>query len=147
MQNNSIAIEKIVTNVAKRFSTQLTQPWLLVNVPDQALYVIRSESIECTYSVSTSKYGLGEKQDSYKTPVGAHVIAQKIGGQCQVNEILRARKATGECADIISQAIASEKDLILTRILWLKGLEAGKNLGGDVDSFDRYIYIHATRHK
>jgi hypothetical protein len=145
VQTNSFAIEKIVTNVAERFFKQLTSPWLLVSASNQMLYVIRSESIECAYMVSTSKYGLGGQQDSYKTPLGAHVVAQKIGGQCQTNEILRARKATGECAEIISQAITSHQDLVLTRLLWLKGLESNINLGEGVDSFDRYIYIHGTQ--
>ena len=137
-------MNKLFADVANKYADQLTHPWLLVDTTQQRLYLVQSGIAQQTYSVSTSKFGLGAQQDSYKTPQGAHVIAQKIGSNCQVNEVLRAREPSGECAEIVVQAVSSELDLVLTRILWLRGLEDGKNLGPGVDSFNRYIYIHGT---
>lgn len=138
-------MQKVVANIADRFSESVTQPWILVDTSKQCLYLINADILQSSYPISTSKYGLGEEQDSYKTPQGAHVIAQKVGDDCERNEILRAREPTGECAEIISQAASSQQDLVLTRILWLKGLEPGKNSGEGMDSFQRYIYIHGTQ--
>lgn len=145
MQIDSVAIEKHITVISQQYSAQLTPVWLLVCSGNQCLYIIDNNNVERNYSISTSKYGLGQQQDSYKTPLGAHIIEQKIGAQCGLNEILRARLPTGEYAEIINDAIASQQDLILSRILWLKGLEAGKNLGEGIDSKQRYIYIHGTQ--
>ncbi len=139
------SVNNFIADIAKQFSTQMTDVWLLVITDNQCMYVINVDSVESSYAVSTSKYGLGETQDSYKTPRGAHTIEQKLGAQCEMHEILRARQATGECAQIISEALSSQEDLILTRVLWLKGLETGKNLGEGIDSFQRYIYIHGTQ--
>lgn len=141
----SFDINNISTNLSERFPEQLTRSWLLVSIEKQCLYLLSENKLENSYPISTSKFGVGCEQDSYKTPPGAHVIAQKIGDQCAMNEILRGRQATGECAQILDQAEVSQHDLILTRILWLQGLEAGKNLGEGIDSFQRYIYIHGTQ--
>ena len=96
------------------------------------------------YSVSTSRYGLGCEQDSNKTPTGAHIIAEKIGDDGVMNEIFKGRQATGEVAEIIHTAQQSDQDLILSRIMWLRGLEDGHNCGEGIDSYQRYIYIHGT---
>lgn len=96
------------------------------------------------YRVSTAKNGLGEQSGSYRTPRGRHRIAEKIGAGQPMYAVFKARVPTGE---IWSRELALEKpgcDWILTRILWLEGLEEGKNKGGTVDSHDRYIYIHGT---
>lgn len=96
------------------------------------------------YPISTAKNGLGEQSGSYCTPRGRHRIAVKIGAGQPLYAVFKARVPTGE---IWSRELAAEKpgcDWILTRILWLEGLEEGKNKGGTVDSHDRYIYIHGT---
>jgi hypothetical protein len=96
------------------------------------------------YRVSTAKNGLGEQSGSYCTPRGRHRIAEKIGANQPLYAVFKARVPTGE---IWSRELAQEKpgcDWILTRILWLEGLEEGKNRGGTVDSHSRYIYIHGT---
>jgi len=141
----SSAMERHISYVANKFSQHLTPCWLLISTEKQSMYLINVDTIEKDYSISTSMYGVGSEQDSFKTPPGAHVVAQKIGEHCELNEILRGRQATGECADIIYQAKSSQEDLILSRILWLKGLEKGKNFGQGVDSYQRYIYIHGTQ--
>ncbi len=138
------SLDNTVPLVQKKFSSQITSPWLLVDSTSQQLYLINNGLFK-TYTVSTSKYGLGCQQDSLKTPVGAHQIAQKIGGTNQLNEIFVARVGTGKLAEIIYEKSCSNQDLILTRILWLQGLEQGKNCGEGIDSFQRYIYIHGTQ--
>lgn len=96
------------------------------------------------YPVSTAKNGLGEKNGSYCTPRGRHRIAAKIGAGQPLYAVFKGRAPTGE---VWSRELAAKnpgRDWILTRILWLEGLEPGKNKGGTVDSHSRYIYIHGT---
>jgi L,D-transpeptidase YbiS len=96
------------------------------------------------YAVSTARNGAGEASGSYCTPRGRHRIADKIGAGTPLFAAFKARVATGE---IWSPPLADNdtaRDWILTRILWLDGLEPGKNQGGTVDSHARYIYIHGT---
>jgi hypothetical protein len=91
-----------------------------------------------TYRCSTSKYGIGEEAGSNKTPRGLHRIAQKAGGGWPVGAAFKSRQVTGFTWH--GQPGAA----ITHRILWLEGLEQGFNRGGNVDSFQRYIYIHGT---
>lgn len=96
------------------------------------------------YRISTAKNGLGEQSGSYCTPRGRHHIAEKIGAGQPLYTVFKARVPTGE---IWSRELAAEKpgcDWILTRILWLEGMEEGRNKGDTVDSHSRYIYIHGT---
>lgn len=133
-------INKIVSN----YSAHLTQPWLLVDSASQHLSVMDKTEERSNYTISTSRYGLGCEQDSNKTPSGAHKIAEKIGGEGEIYEIYKGRQATGEVAEVIHTAQQSDEDLILSRIMWLQGLEEGQNCGQGVDSHQRYIYIHGT---
>lgn len=97
-----------------------------------------------TYSVSTGKNGVGEKKDSGCTPRGWHQVDSIIGLEHEINSVFVARKWTGE---VYSEELASQypnRDWILTRIIQLNGLEPGRNQGGDVDTKERYIYIHGT---
>ncbi len=96
------------------------------------------------YPISTAKNGLGEQCGSYCTPRGRHRIAEKIGAGQPMFAVFKARVPTGE---IWSRDLAAEnpdRDWILTRILWLDGDEEGRNKGSEVDTHDRYIYIHGT---
>ena len=95
------------------------------------------------YPVSTSKYGIGSKAGSNKTPLGKHRIEKKIGDGAPIYTIFKARRNTGRSAKAILNDPGAG-DLVTTRIMWLKGLEPGRNSGRGVDSFRRYIYIHGT---
>jgi lipoprotein-anchoring transpeptidase ErfK/SrfK len=75
--------------------------------------------------------------------VGLHRVAEKIGANCSLREIIRARIPTGEVAPL-GDAAPATRDMITTRVLWLQGLQPGFNSGGNVDSHLRYIYIHGT---
>ncbi len=88
------------------------------------------------YVVSTSRFGIGQVMHSNRTPLGLHRIARKIGGDCPEGTVFKARKPIGR----LSQGMPEGS--IVHRILWLDGLEPGKNRGGNVDTFNRYIYIH-----
>ena len=98
----------------------------------------------CQYPVSTARNGAGELEGSFCTPRGAHRIAQKIGEGAPLFAVFKARVATGEIWTPQLEAEEPGRDWILSRILWLDGLEPGNNQGGDVDSHARYIYIHGT---
>jgi hypothetical protein len=134
-----------IASIEESYAGQLTQPWLCVDVSRQLLWVIENTHIVNEYEVSTSRYGVGNKQDSYKTPLGAHAIKQKIGDGAALGEIFKARQASGQQAQIIFQPEHDYQDLILTRILWLTGLEPGHNSGPGIDSYTRYIYLHGTQ--
>lgn len=96
------------------------------------------------YPVSTAANGLGEANGSHCTPRGRHRIADKIGAGAPLCAAFQAREPTGEIWTPELDAAHPGRDWILTRILWLEGLEPGKNQGGSVDSHARYIYIHGT---
>ena len=117
---------------------------IVVNVASQELLLLKKGDIEAKYSVSTSAYGTGSKINSFKTPLGKHKISEKIGQGLPKGAILKARKWTGAIANIIKTPIDTDFDVVTSRILWLEGLEQGKNLGPGVDSKSRYIYIHGT---
>ena len=86
----------------------------------------------------------GERQGSEQTPRGPHEIRAKIGDGAPVGAVFVGRRPTGEVCTPERFAAQPERDWILTRILWLRGLEPGRNRLGDVDSMRRFIYIHGT---
>ena len=96
------------------------------------------------YPVSTALNGPGEKKNSGCTPRGKHIVRAKIGDGQALGTVFIGRRPTGE---LWSPELAAEhpaRDFILSRILWLSGCEPGVNRLGDVDSMQRYIYIHGT---
>ena len=113
---------------------------LLVLVRKQMMYVITKGEIVRQYSVSTSRFGVGNKSGSNKTPLGWHRIKQKIGGNAKKGEIFKNRRRVG----IIAKTGKTQSDLITSRILRLEGLEPGLNQGKDIDTLHRDIYIHGT---
>ena len=96
------------------------------------------------YVVSTAANGAGCTKDSGCTPQGAHIIRAKIGAGAPVNTVFVGRRPTGEICTPELMAQYPNRDWILTRILWLSGTEVGKNRLGNVDTMQRYIYIHGT---
>ena len=97
-----------------------------------------------SYRVSTSKHGSGERNGSYRTPRGRHVVRAKIGAGQPENTVFVRRRPTGETWTPALHAAHPGRDWILTRILWLSGREPGHNRLGDVDTMRRYIYIHGA---
>jgi len=123
--------------------TQPLNQCLVVDVKQQLMYFYQQDQLTHTYSVSTAKNGLGNKEGSYQTPYGFHNIDEKIGDGQPLNMMFKGRQALGEIA-IINHPKYTEQDSITTRILWLSGLQEGINLSGDVDTKQRYIYIHGS---
>ncbi|MFO7992946.1 MAG: L,D-transpeptidase [Marinobacter sp.] len=97
-----------------------------------------------SYPVSTALNGPGERQNSGCTPRGDHYVRAMVGGGAPLNAVFVARRPTGEVYSAELARQFPDRDWILSRILWLCGLESGKNRGSGVDSFRRFIYIHGT---
>ena len=91
------------------------------------------------FPCSTSRFGIGQIEGSNRTPLGLHRIAEKIGDGQPAGTVFESRQIVGH----VSQPEFSDAK-ITTRILWLEGLEPGFNRGTNVDSHERYIYIHGT---
>lgn len=96
------------------------------------------------YAMASAEKGCGEQKGSYQTPRGQHVVRAKIGAGQPCCAVFKARRPTGEIWDESLHASHPGRDWILSRILWLSGREPGFNRLGDVDTMQRYIYIHGT---
>jgi len=100
--------------------------------------------VKARYVISTAANGVGCEKDSGCTPLGEHIVRAKIGAGAPLNTVFVGRRPTGEILSPELIAQYPQRDWILTRILWLSGTEVGKNRLGNVDSMQRYIYIHGT---
>ena len=117
---------------------------IIIDISEQRLYLFEKDVLKQSFPVSTSSFGEGSIENSFKTPLGLHQIKSKIGTNVPIYTIFIARENTNKKAKIINNKIDSADDFVTSRILWLDGLEIGKNKGSGVDSYDRYIYIHGT---
>lgn len=117
---------------------------LEANLSEQKIYLLDDRKIIKRYPISSGLNGAGEETDSGKTPRGLHIIRAKIGEGCAANTVFVGRRPTGEVYSLALREQFPNRDWILTRILWLSGLEVGKNRLGRVDTMRRYIYIHGT---
>lgn len=118
--------------------------FIKINISKQSLSIYENNILKKEYIISTAKNGAGEINGSEKTPRGLHVIRAKIGRNAPLNAIFKQRRFNGEIYSIDLKKKFPQRDWILTRILWLSGLEVGKNRLGAVDTMRRYIYIHGT---
>jgi lipoprotein-anchoring transpeptidase ErfK/SrfK len=130
----------------KRLGVLPTRFVCLVNVRRQEMQLVEplpdliraACAVRKIYSISTSRFGIGQNKDSNRTPLGLHRIAEKVGGGWPAGATFKSRKMMGYTWK------GSPGAAITHRILWLDGLEPGFNRGGHVDTFERYIYIHGT---
>ncbi|MEY3837871.1 MAG: hypothetical protein RL304_853 [Verrucomicrobiota bacterium] len=118
---------------------------IVVSIDQQKLWFFAGEAAR-EYVVSTARAGVGCVADSLRTPLGLHRVAEKIGDATPKGMVFKARVPTGR---IWTEGPAPEDNLITTRILWLEGLEPGKNAGHDaagrlVDTKARFVYLHGT---
>ena len=118
---------------------------IVVSIDQQKLWFFAGEAVR-DYIVSTARAGVGCVADSHRTPLGLHRVAEKVGDDAPKGMVFKARVPTGR---IWTEGPAPEDNLITTRILWLEGLEPGKNAGHDsagqlVDTKARFVYIHGT---
>jgi lipoprotein-anchoring transpeptidase ErfK/SrfK len=113
----------------------VTSQKIVVSVPDQKLVVFDGDKKVASYPVSTSKFGLGDQNGSYRTPLGELEVASRIGANAPVGAVFKGRVPTGE----VLRPNAPGRDPIVTRIIQLRGCES-QNAG----ALDRGIYIHGT---
>jgi len=135
------AIER-VRGLRKESELVAPEDFVLVDTNEQTLSYLKGAEAEAVFKVSTSRFGTGNAEGSYKTPLGLHRIAEKIGDGAAPRTIFSSRENTGV---VWAEGMDAENQ-ILTRILRLQGLEEGVNAGPppSIDSYERYIYIHGT---
>ena len=121
--------------IATSCTTPDTHHRVVVSVPDQKLVVLEDGRPVGTFPVSTSKFAIGDAPGSRGTPLGEMAIAKKIGTGAPLGAVFKDRRRTGE----VLVPDAPGRDPIVTRILWLKGLEPQ-----NANAYGRYIYIHGT---
>ncbi len=122
----------------------MSETRLLVDLAQQRLDVLRDGAALRSYAVSTAANGAGQRRDSECTPLGAHLVRARIGAGAPPGTVFVARRPTGELYTPAMRERHPDRDWILTRILWRSGLEPGHNRLGDVDTMQRYIYIHGA---
>ncbi|MEY2508316.1 MAG: hypothetical protein QOH01_2645 [Verrucomicrobiota bacterium] len=108
-----------------------------ISVRDQQLVLKRGRKKLAAYPVSTSRFGLGSKEGSFKTPTGTFRIAEKIGEEMPPRTVFKSRRPVRA-----TKKMLREDDLVMTRILWLDGLEPR-----NANTHSRYVYIHGTNHE
>lgn len=129
--------------IYSRLKNYLASPgelYIVQSIEDQKLYACREGRVVEIYDSSSSRYGVGIREGSFRTPPGVHRIREKIGSGASPLRIFKDRKDTGTDWD----GKSGEENLVLARILRLEGLEEGINRGPGVGSFERFIYIHGT---
>jgi hypothetical protein len=119
---------------------------MVVSIGRQLLGFYENDALLKSYVISTSKLPPSNIRDSLGTPRGLHEIGEKIGAGAPPGIVFKARVSTGRHFSEFDE-IEQAKNLITTRILWLRGLELGVNAGGNVDTYSRYIYVHGTNHE
>jgi len=139
MAMKSTAIER-VGGLCKELELAAPEDLVLVDTSGQTLSYLKKSGGGVMFKASTSRFGIGNLEGSYKTPLGLHRIAEKIGEGAELWTIFSSRENTGV---VWTEGMDGENQ-ILTRILRLQGLEPGVNAGPKIDSYDRYIYIHGT---
>ena len=113
-----------------------------VSIAAQRLRLLKNDDIIMDVAISTAVNGPGEESGSECTPRGWHKVRAKIGTDTEENTVFVGRRPTGEIYGPPLRQQHPQRDWVLTRILWLCGMEVGKNRLGSVDTMRRYIYIH-----
>ena len=108
---------------------------MIVSVPDQVLALVDRGKVIARYSISTSKFGTGDSNASYRTPLGTLFVSAKIGDRLPLGAVIKNRIPTGE----IVAVDAPGRDTIVSRVIWLRGMETQNQ-----KARDRCIYIHGT---
>ena len=142
----SVALPRALRLIARRLGVRAPRFLLLVDIRTQRMELARlAHGLDRTHApraqsfrISTSRFGIGQVAHSNRTPLGLHRIARKIGGGLPWGAVFKSRKLIGYTWEGLANAA------IVHRILWLEGLQPGFNRGGNVDTFQRYVYIHGT---
>jgi L,D-transpeptidase YbiS len=113
---------------------------IVIDIPRQEMVLADGRR----FAVSTAQNGPGEKNGSFCTPRGRHIVRARIGAGQPLGAVFVRRRPTGEIWSPELHAKYPGRDWMLTRILWLSGCEPGRNRMGDVDTMRRMIYIHGA---
>ena len=122
----SFAQNNIIRNTKDYISEDFTE-LLFISIEKQKMYHIKNNNIISEYIISSSVYGVGNKAGSNKTPLGLHKIKQKYGEATPINGRMVGRIFYGNIATIYTDETKSRTDDVTSRILWLEGIEEGKN--------------------
>ncbi len=135
-----------VRKTCERLGIKSAERFLFVRITTQTLQYYRNSSLVRSYVISTSLRPPSNIKNSLGTPRGLHEIAERIGAGQPAGMVFKGRIPTGRHFSELSDE-EQKTNLITSRILWLRGLEPDVNLGGEVDTYDRYIYLHGTNHQ
>jgi lipoprotein-anchoring transpeptidase ErfK/SrfK len=130
-----LCVLAIVALLVASCATPDTRHRIVVSIPEQRLALLDNGALIATYPISTSRFAIGDAPGSRGTPLGELEIAKKIGDSAPLGTVFKDRRPTGE----VLVPDAPGRDPIVTRILWLRGLEAQ-----NANAYGRYIYIHGT---
>ena len=132
----------------KLLDQALSKPYLVVDVAQQKMWLLKGEQVLKHYQVSTARAGTGNRQGSFQTPLGAHQIYSKIGKDAPKGAVFEGGVVAGKIEENLwdqgQRDPETSNDIVTTRIIRLIGTEKGKNKGGEVDTLMRRIYIHGT---
>ena len=137
---------KQATETCARLGIKPGERILVVRIGTATLQFYRKSVLVKSYAVSTSRRPPSNTKSSLGTPRGLHEIAERIGAGQPPGVVFNSRVPTGKHFSEFADA-ATTDNFITSRILWLRGLEPGVNRGGDVDTYERYVYIHGTNHE
>ncbi len=123
------------------YNEEMAIPKIIVRIRDQEADLVEGKNVIKTFRISTAANGVGCEVGSNCTPRGLLRVARKIGDGCAVGTVFRSRVTTGETwsAQAGNLLFGTKVDIVLTRILWLEGLEAQ-----NANTLDRYVYLHGT---
>jgi L,D-transpeptidase YbiS len=119
-------------------------PRIEIDLAEQSLTLLQPGRSPRRWPISSARKGPGERLGSEQTPRGRHVVRARIGAGLPAGAVLVGRRPTGETWSPALARAHPGRDWILSRILWLSGLEPGRNRLGEVDTMRRFIYIHGT---
>lgn len=146
--NKSANFQTLIVSLKKRFPKalkgSLKVSLIIISISEQKLYLFKDNKLVISYKISSAKAGTGNLSGSFKTPLGIHKIAEMIGEGAKPASIFKARINTQKIAKILTNNNRSNDDNITSRILRLRGLEKNINKGKNIDSYERFIYIHGT---
>ena len=136
-----------VNKACARLGIKPGERLLAVRISTATLQFYQRGELVKSYGVSTSKRPPSNLKDSLGTPRGLHEIAERIGAGQPPGMVFKSRVPTGRHYFEMLEREPDNDNLITSRILWLRGLEPSVNRGGNVDTYERYVYIHGTNHE
>jgi hypothetical protein len=136
-----------VNKTCSRLGIKPGERVLAVRISTATLQFFRRGELAKSYVVSTSRKPPSNIKNSMGTPRGLHEIAERIGAGQPPGMVFKSRVPTGRHFSEVLDREPNNDNLITSRILWLRGLEPGVNQGGNVDTYERYVYVHGTNHE